>query len=64
MATDITYKGKNVPKAPRTGKKGRMTTGLGWRLVATRGQRRYFVGTLISTFNFGKTRLAVFTVPK
>jgi hypothetical protein len=64
MASDITYKGHSVPKAPRSGRKGRMTTGAAWRLIATKGQRRYFVGTLKSTFNFGKTRIAVFTVPK
>ena len=47
---------------PRPG--GKMTKGTGWRLVATRGQKRYFVGTLLYTHNFNKARVAVFSVPK
>jgi hypothetical protein len=64
MASDILYKKQPVPKAPRSGNVGKMTGTTGWRLVATKGQRRYFAGTLLTTFNFGKTRLAVFSVPK
>jgi hypothetical protein len=61
MANEITYKKKSVPRAKLGGK---MTAGAAWRLFTTKGQRRYFPGTLITTFNFGKTRLAVFSVPK
>jgi hypothetical protein len=59
----ITYKGKIVPRAPQSGETGRVTKGP-WRLLAVSGKRRYFVGSLVTTFNFGKTRLAVFRVPK
>jgi hypothetical protein len=62
MADNITYNGQKLRKAKPGGK---MTGGTGWRLGATKGQRRYFVGTRITTFNFGKkVRLAVFSVPK
>jgi len=42
----------------------RMTHGTGWRLVMQRGRKRAFSGTLLTTFNFGNKRLAVFSVPK
>lgn len=42
----------------------RMTGGAGWRLATTKGKKRVFVGTLLQTFNFGKKRLAIFSVPK
>lgn len=42
----------------------RMTGGVGWRLATTKGKKRVFVGTLLKTFNIGKHRLAVFSVPK
>jgi hypothetical protein len=58
MAAEITIKGKRAAKGER------MTGGSGWRLATTRGRKRVFAGTLIQTFNFGKTRLAVFKVPK
>jgi len=46
-------------------KKGkRMTGGTGWRLETTKGSKRHFAGTLLATFNFGKRRFAVFSVPK
>jgi hypothetical protein len=46
-------------------KKGkRMTGGSGWRLEATKGRKRHFKGTLLRTFNIGKRRLALFSVPK
>ena len=42
----------------------RMTTGSGWKLAATKGKMRVFPGTLLSTHNFGNTRIAIFSVPK
>lgn len=42
----------------------RMTKGQGWRLAATRGDKRVFVGTLLTTINMGEKRIAVFSVPK
>lgn len=42
----------------------RMTKGKGWRLAAVKGRKRVFVGTLLQTINFGKKRIAVFSVPK
>jgi hypothetical protein len=48
--------------ATKVGK--RMTGGSGWRLEATKGRKRAFRGTLLGTFNIGKRRLAVFSVPK
>jgi hypothetical protein len=48
--------------ATRKGK--RMTGGTGWKLEPTKGKKRQFKGTLLQTFNFGKRRLAVFSVPK
>jgi hypothetical protein len=41
-----------------------MTKGQGWRLAVVKGKKRIFVGTLIDTYNFGKRRLAIFSVPK
>lgn len=64
MASDIQFKKQSVPKAPRSGAKGRMTKGSGWRLVVIKGQKRFFVGTLLDTYNFGAKRLALFSVPK
>ncbi len=61
MADNITFNGQKLRKARPNGK---MTKGTNWRLLATKGQRRYFVGTLKNTYNFGKLRLAIFTVPK
>jgi hypothetical protein len=46
----------------RQGKK--MTKGAGWTLVAMKGRKRQFRGTLLKTFNFGSKRLAIFSVPK
>ena len=47
-------------------KGGKMTKGAGWRLVAQqgKGKERAFAGTLLSTFNLGHRRIAVFSVPK
>gem|GEM_PF-2729176 len=64
MASDIHFKKKPVPKAPRSGARGRMTKGTGWRLVVVKGQKRFFVGTLLYTYNSGARRLALFSVPK
>jgi hypothetical protein len=64
MASDILYKKKAAPKAPRSGVKGRMTKGTGWRLLVVKGQKRFFVGTLLYTYNSGAKRLALFSVPK
>jgi hypothetical protein len=58
MASQITFKGKPV------GRGDKMVDGKGWRLVATKGKVRFFVGTLLGRVNLGKTRLAVFSVPK
>lgn len=58
MAKKITLEGTR----PRRGE--RMTVGRGWRLVATKGVRRIFSGTLVDTINVGSTRLAIFKVPK
>lgn len=58
MANEITIKGKKAAKGEK------MTKGSKWRLVATAGKKRVFNGTLRETINIGKTRLAIFTVPK
>jgi hypothetical protein len=41
-----------------------MTPGAGWRLAATKGRKRIFVGTLLDTVNKGEVRVAIFSVPK
>jgi hypothetical protein len=59
MANDIAIQGKKAAKGER------MTGGSGWRLAATKGKKRVFVGTLMKTINIGKThRIAVFSVPR
>ncbi len=45
-------------------KGGKITKGSSWRLVAQSGRRRAFAGTLLTTFNLGHRRIAVFSVPK
>ena len=58
MATLITIRGKKARKGERlTGRRG-------WKLAATHGRKRIFAATLIDTVNWGKTRLAIFSVPK
>ena len=42
----------------------RMTLGKGWKLVHEDGDERVFSATLKATINEGKTRLAIFVVPK
>jgi hypothetical protein len=58
MANDIEIKGKKAKRGER------MIGGNGWRLATTKGRKRVFVGTLITTINMGRRRLAVFSVPK
>jgi hypothetical protein len=58
MAGEISIKGQ------KAGKGERMTRGKGWRLAATKGRKRVFVGTLLQTINLGDKRLAIFSVPK
>jgi hypothetical protein len=58
MAATITIKGTKAAKGAN------MTGGTGWRLVATKGKKRIFVGTLLGTVNKGGTRIAIFSVPK
>jgi hypothetical protein len=58
MADEISIRGKKAPKGEK------MTKGMGWRLAATTGQKRVFVGTLLQTLNMGSTRIAIFSVPK
>jgi len=58
MASEITIKGQRAKKGER------MTGGTGWRLATTRGKKRVFAGTLLKTFNLGRSRLAIFSVPK
>ena len=41
-----------------------MTKGSRWRLVAQSGRKRAFAGSLLTTFNLGHRRIAVFSVPK
>jgi hypothetical protein len=42
----------------------RMTMGSGWRLAKETGRKRVFAGTLLTTFNLGVRRIAIFSVPK
>jgi hypothetical protein len=58
MAAQVTIKGTKAKKGER------MTGGNGWRLVTTKGKKRVFVGTLLGTVNRGRTRVAIFSVPK
>ncbi len=58
MATYTWVLGEKVLKG------GKLTKGSRWRLVAQGGKKRAFPGTLLSTFNLGHRRIAVFSVPK
>jgi hypothetical protein len=58
MATGITIHGQSAKRGER------MTGGSGWKLAATKGRKRIFAGRLIKTVNYGKQRLAIFSVPK
>ncbi len=58
MGVVITIRGQKARKGER------MTGSRGWKLAATRGRKRIFNATLIDTLNWGKLRLAVFSVPK
>jgi hypothetical protein len=55
-------KKKTKVSKPARGK--RLTTGRGWMVATTTGKQRMFRATLLHTFNLGKTRLAIFSVPK
>lgn len=48
----------------RTRKGKKMTRTGRYDIVATEGRERKFRGTLLRTFNLGKKRLAIFSVPK
>jgi hypothetical protein len=56
--SEITIKGAKANRGER------MTMGKGWRLATVTGRKRVFVGTLLTTINFGDKRIAVFSVPK
>jgi hypothetical protein len=58
VAGEITIKGVKAAKGEK------MTPGRGWRLVATKGKKRVFVGALLDTINKGGVRVAIFSVPK
>ena len=58
MAGGIIIKGVKAKSGQR------MTGGSGWRLATTKGRKRVFAGTLLKTFNLGKRRIAIFSVPK
>ena len=58
MANKITIQGKKAKRGER------MTKGTGWRLAATTGKKRVFIGTLLETINMGSKRIAIFSVPK
>ena len=46
-------------------KKGKKMTKTGpYDIVATKGRKRKFRGTLLKIFNVGKLRMAIFSVPK
>jgi hypothetical protein len=61
MAREITIKGQPAKPGDRMTKaKG----GGGWRLATISGKKRVFAATLLTTFNFGNKRIAVFSVPK
>jgi hypothetical protein len=52
MAIRILRKGKRFTK---TGK---------WKISSMKGRARAFTGTLLKTFNLGRRRIAIFSVPK
>ena len=58
MPNEITIKGKKAKKGER------MNKGTGWRLAKITGGKLVFVGTLLETINIGKSRIAIFSVPK
>jgi len=58
MASHTRVLGQKVRKGEK------MTKGSRWRLVAQSGRKRAFAGTLLTTFNLGHRRMAVFSVPK
>jgi hypothetical protein len=48
----------------KTNKGAKMTTGSGWKLVATKGKQRTFSASLIKAVPFGSERVAIFKVRK
>jgi hypothetical protein len=58
MANEIQVFGKKAKRGER------MPRGTGWRLARIRGRKLVFAGTLIDTINFGRKRIAIFSVPK
>lgn len=71
MAAKKSNKKAGAKKAPaitirgtKPNKGERMTPGVGWRLAATKGKKRIFVGSLLDTVNKGGVRIAIFSVPK
>lgn len=58
MASEISIKGQKARKGKR------MTKATRWRLAAVSGSKRVFIGRLLGTINFGKKRIAIFSVPK
>ena len=56
---------KEITVLGHPAKKGtRMTRGRHWQIEATKGKKRVFPATLVSTYNFGDLRLALFSVRK
>jgi hypothetical protein len=58
MASEITIGGVRAKKGER------MIKGRRWTLAAVKGRKRAFTATLLTTINFGRKRLAIFSVPK
>lgn len=48
----------------RTRKGKKLTRTGSYDILARKGRKRRFRGTLLKTFNVGKLRLAIFSVPK
>jgi hypothetical protein len=51
-----------MTKKAKAGK--RLTKTGGWRLTPKKGRQREFSGTLLRCINIGKSRIAIFSVPK
>jgi hypothetical protein len=52
-------------KAVKKVKAGKRMTKTGrWKLTPKRGRQREFSGTLLRCINIGKSRIAIFSVPK
>jgi len=55
---------KLIVKGKKPKKGVRLTKDTRYRIAAVTGRNRAFVGTLLHTINIGRTRLAIFSVPK